>query len=91
MAEKIINHSDKPPIRKVTRHIHCNDNARALAPKRLPRIIIDFVDGATGEPGQSSLVANMTNEISLTLDQIGLRKVEDIDAKPMYQHPPTLL
>lgn len=64
VTEKNINHSDAPSP-KVCRHIHCTDDARLLARKRLPKIIFDYVDGAAGTENGNHLNQSVIEAIRL--------------------------
>ena len=50
-----------------------------------------YAIGARGEAGLSTLFTNLSEEISLTLAQTGLRRVEDVDVNVLFQPPPELL
>jgi L-lactate dehydrogenase (cytochrome) len=64
ITEKIISHSDSSSP-KICRHIHCTDDARTLARKRMPKIIFDFVDGAAGSEGGKQLNQTAIESIRL--------------------------
>lgn len=50
-----------------------------------------YAIGAGGEAGLSTLIDNLSDEVSLTLAQIGLRKVEDVDDNVLFQSPSEML
>ena len=51
---------------EITPHLHCTEDARAAARRRLPRLIFDFVDGAAGS--EMAACSNLT-----ALEQIRLQ------------------
>jgi isopentenyl diphosphate isomerase/L-lactate dehydrogenase-like FMN-dependent dehydrogenase len=49
-----------------------------------------YAIGAAGEAGLSTMIRNLSDEVSLTLAQTGLRKVEDVDVNVLFQPQPGL-
>jgi isopentenyl diphosphate isomerase/L-lactate dehydrogenase-like FMN-dependent dehydrogenase len=49
-----------------------------------------YAIGAAGEAGLSAMIRNLSDEVSLTLAQTGLRKVEDVDVNVLFQPQPGL-
>lgn len=50
-----------------------------------------YAIGASGEAGLAAMIKNMSDDVSVTLAQTGLRNIEDVDTNILFQPQPQII